>query len=76
DKQRIYGVGKIELDGVGADIFCGYGIDAAEKIIDEAVRDRRERGADITLSREDIQSYYTDYKQPLMGFGGITYVHK
>lgn len=68
-KEILYGVGKIKLDGKVTDIFGGYDIDTAEKIIDSAVRARREKGAIITLSRDILREYKSDNENSRIGFG-------
>lgn len=68
----MYGVGKIKLSGEVGEVFDGYDIDAVEKLIDAAVRARREKGAKITLSRDILQSYATENDRPRIGFGGLT----
>ena len=68
-KQKLYGVGAIELDGEAGEIFKGYDIDTAEGLIDAAVRARRERGATITLSRDILREYESD-RERTIGFGG------
>ncbi len=72
-KQKLYGVGEIEICGEPADVFRGYGIDTAEKLIDAAVRTHRQRGAKITLSRELLQEYAGDNDKNIIGFGGGRY---
>lgn len=69
-KQKLYGVGAIGFEGEVSDVFNGYDIDTAERLIDAAVRAHREHGAIITLSREILQSYAGDSDQPTIGFGG------
>ena len=69
-KEKLYGVGKIKLSGEPKDVFCYYDIDTAEKLIDSAVRARREKGAKITLSREILEEYNADKDRPRIGFGG------
>lgn len=69
-KQKLYGVGAISFEGEVSDVFNGYDIDTAERLIDAAVRARRKKGAIITLSREILQSYAGDNDQPTIGFGG------
>lgn len=69
-KAKLYGIKEIKLDGEAAAIFKGYDIDTAEKLIDTAVRARREKGASVTLSREVIQQYSSDNIRPVIGFGG------
>ena len=71
-KEQMYGVGKIKLSGEVGEVFDGYDIDAVEKLIDAAVRARREKGAKITLSRDILQSYATENDRPRIGFGGLT----
>lgn len=68
----MYGVGKIKLNGDVSEIFSGYDVDTAERLIDAAVRARREKGATITLSRDMLQGYKSDSDRPRIGFGGIT----
>ena len=71
-KETLYGVGTIKLDGNATDIFNGYDIDTVEKIIDGAVRARREKGADITLSRDILREYKSDNEKSRIGFGEDT----
>ena len=68
-KEQMYGVGKIKLSGEVGEVFDGYDIDAAEKLIDAAVRARREKDAKITLTRDILQSYATENDRPRIGFG-------
>ena len=70
-KEQMYGVGKIKLGGEVNEVLDGYDIDAAEKLIDAAVRARREKGAKITLTREILQSYASENDRPRIGFGGL-----
>ncbi|MDE6058727.1 MAG: hypothetical protein K2G44_01655 [Clostridia bacterium] len=72
-KQKLYGVGAIDLIGDTKDVFSGYDVDTAELLIDAAVRARREKGAVITLSREMLQEYAGDSDKLTIGFGGSTY---
>ncbi|MBD5101000.1 MAG: hypothetical protein HDT29_07140 [Clostridiales bacterium] len=69
-KEKVYGIGKIKLEGEVSEVFDGFDVDTAEKLIDSAVRARREQGANITLSKEILKSYSADYKMPKIGFGG------
>ncbi|MDE6441383.1 MAG: hypothetical protein K2L12_01345 [Clostridia bacterium] len=69
-KEKLYGVSAIKLDGDVAEIFKGYDIDTAEKLIDEAVRARREKGAVITLTREILEEYGAANVRQTIGFGG------
>lgn len=71
-KESMYGLGTIELSGEVTEVFDGYDIDTAEKLIDAAVRARREKGATITLSRDILCEYKTDNESPRIGFGGST----
>ena len=72
-KQKLYGLGGIELTDDAYEALKGYDIDTAEKLIDSAVRAHRERGAKIVLSREMIQEYaVTDHNQ-IIGFGGVNH---
>ena len=71
-KEQMYGVGKIKLAGDIGEMFSGYDVDTAEKLIDAAVRARREKGATITLTRDILQGYKSDGDRPRIGFGGIT----
>ena len=68
----MYGVGEIKLSGEVSEVFGGYDVDTAEKLIDAAVRARREKGATITLSRDILQSYTSGNDRPRIGFGGLT----
>lgn len=68
-KQKEYRVSKIKLNGEVAEIFKGYDIDTAEKLIDEAVRARRDKDAAITLTREILQEYASDNNKQTIGFG-------
>ncbi|MDE7454013.1 MAG: hypothetical protein K2N22_06365, partial [Clostridia bacterium] len=70
-KEKVYGLKSIRLDGEALQMFKGYDIDTAEKLIDAAVRARREKGAAITLSRDTLQKYSPD-NRPVIGFGGNT----
>ena len=72
-KQSLYGVGAICLDGEACKLLCGYDVDTVEKIIDAAVRAKREKGADITLTRDILQSYVADSNILRIGFGGEPY---
>ena len=72
-KQKLYGVGTIELAEGTAEILSGYGIDMAEKVIDSAVRSHREKGARITLSPEMLQEYAGIEGGQTIGFGGGKY---
>ena len=67
--QKLYGVGTISLNGEVEEVFRGYDVDTAERIIDAAVRARREKGAAITLSREILQQYVIESERTI-GFGG------
>lgn len=67
--RELYGVGEIKFDGGVEEIFAGFDIDEAERLTDAAVRARRERGADIALTREAIKEYAVD-GDPAIGFGG------
>lgn len=69
-KERLYGIGEIKVNGDISEVFSGYDIDAAEKIIDVAVRAHREKGATITLSRDVLQEYKKNNDKPRIGFGG------
>ena len=69
-KQKLYGVGSIGFNGDIAEIFKGCDIDTAERLIDAAVRARREKGADIILTREILQEYAGDSNKQTIGFGG------
>lgn len=71
-KEQMYGVGKIKLSGEVCEVFSGYDVDTAEKLIDAAVRARREKGATITLTRDILQSYTAENDRPRIGFGGLT----
>ena len=73
DKQKLYGVGALELSDDAFEALRGYGIDTAEKLIDFAVRAHRERGAQITLLREMIQEYAATDSNHTIGFGGVKY---
>lgn len=68
-KENVYGVKAIKLDGEVSEMFKGYDIDTAERLIDAAVRARREKGATITLSRDMLQKYSSG-NRPVIGFGG------
>ena len=68
--QKLYGVGTISLSGDVQSVFSGYDVDTAERLIDAAVRARREKGAAITLSREILQQYVGDSGRQTIGFGG------
>lgn len=70
EKQKAYGVGGINLSGDAREVFRGYDIDTAEKLIDSAVRARREKGAVINLSRAVLQEYAPEHDTPKIGFGG------
>ncbi len=72
NKVKIYGVGAIKFNGEVGEVFKDYDIDTAEKLIDEAVRAHREKGAVITLSRDILQEYSSDNGRPKIGFGGDT----
>lgn len=69
-KQKVYGVEAVKLSGDPREVFRGYNIDTAEKLIDTAVRARREKGAVIILSRAVLQEYASDNDRPVIGFGG------
>lgn len=68
-KETMYGVGAIKLDDKATDIFNDYDIDTAEKIIDAAVRAHREKGTEITLSRDILREYKIDNENSRIGFG-------
>ena len=67
-KQKLYGVGAIGFSGEVAEVLKGYDIDTAERLIDAAVRARREKGARITLSREALREYAGDNDKQIIGF--------
>ncbi|MDE7264726.1 MAG: hypothetical protein K2N52_00425 [Clostridia bacterium] len=69
-KRKVYGVAGVELAGGAAEVIKGYGIDRAERLIDAAVRARREKGAVIILSREILEEYAGDNDRQIIGFGG------
>ncbi|MDE7452873.1 MAG: hypothetical protein K2N22_00510 [Clostridia bacterium] len=71
-KQMVYGTGKITLGGGAETLFKGTDVDSAEKLIDTAVRARREAGADIVLTREILEEYAQDSDKTVIGFGGDT----
>lgn len=71
-KSELYGVGKIEICGEIGELFRGYDIDAAEKLIDAAVRARRTNDGGIVLSREVIEEFAPKNDSPRIGFGGYT----
>ncbi len=71
-KQRVYGVEAVRLSGDVRDVFRGYDADTAEKLVDTAVRARREKGAVIILTRDILKEYATDNGLPKIGFGGNT----
>lgn len=71
-KEKVYGFSSIKLSGDASEIFKGYDIDTAEKLIDEAVRARREKGAVIALTREILQEYAAANGKQIIGFGGGT----
>lgn len=70
-KEKTYGVGEIKLCGEAGALFDGYDVDTVEKIIDAAVRARREKGAAITLTGEILKGYAPEYGQKI-GFGGFS----
>lgn len=69
-KERAYGVKSIKLDGEVADIFKGIDIDTAERLLDIAVRARRQKGATITVCREMIRQHSAENNRTIIGFGG------
>lgn len=69
-KQKLYGVGEIELTDDAMKTLSGYDIDTAEKLIDSAVRAHRERGAKIVLSSEMLEKYLGADFGLIIGFGG------
>ena len=71
-KEKTYGVGEIKLCGEAGALFDGYDVDTVEKIIDAAVRARRQKGAAITLTGEILKGYAPDDGQKI-GFGGGNY---
>ncbi len=71
-KAKLYGVEKIEICGEIGEVFRGYDIDAAEKLVDAVIRARRTDGCGIVLSREIIEEYAPRNDSPRIGFGGFT----
>lgn len=69
-KEKTYGTGEIKLNEEAVEVFRGYDIDTAEKLIDAAVRARRENGTEITLTRDILREYASDSDRPRIGFGG------
>ena len=69
-REKVYGVETIRLTGEEADALKDYGIDTSERLIDAAVRARREKGAVIILTREILQEYVSDSGRRTIGFGG------
>ena len=69
NKEKLYGVGSIKFNADVTEVFCGYDIDTAEKLIDAAVRARREKGEDIILTRDILREYKSDNERPRIGFG-------
>ena len=70
DKKKLYGVGEIRIEGEIGKVFKGYDADTAERIVDTAIRARREKGAIITLTRAIMQEYAVDSGRQTIGFGG------
>ena len=69
-KQRLYGVGDIELTDDAYDILTKCDIDTAEKLIDSAVRAHRVKGAKIILSSKMLEEYAGADSNQTIGFGG------
>lgn len=70
--RKLYGVGTIEFTEEISEVFKGFDIDTAERLIDCAVLARRERGASVTLSRDILKESAGDNEKQTIGFGGNT----
>ena len=68
--RKLYGVGAIEFTEEVSGVFRGFDIDTAERLLDCAVRARREKGATVTLSREMLKECAGDDEKQTIGFGG------
>lgn len=69
-KQKSYNVAQVELRGAPSDVFAGYDIDTAERMIDAAIRAYRANGAKMLFTREILEEFVPCGDQPKMGFGG------
>lgn len=70
EKKETYGVREIALQEGLAERLCAYGIDAIDRAIDAAVRERR--GKELLLTECMLMSYLAnnDAKHKAYGFGG------